>query len=176
MSSHQSTRMMKDEWLTPPELIHKLGLFDLDPCSPIKRPWSTAHHHFTINDDGLSKKWHGRVWMNPPYGPKAGSWLNRLANHGTGTALIFARTETKFFFDHVWQRASALLFIKGRIRFYNVDGSPGRSTGGAPSVLVAYGELDANMLQQSQIQGAYFNKKSGIWMTIANKRCSGMRS
>ena len=28
----------KDEWLTPPEITTALAPFDLDPCSPIKRP------------------------------------------------------------------------------------------------------------------------------------------
>lgn len=43
----------KNEWLTPPELLAKLGDFDLDPCSPINRPWPTAANHYTIEDDGI---------------------------------------------------------------------------------------------------------------------------
>jgi hypothetical protein len=38
LSGHQSARMKNDEWLTPPEIIHALGLFSLDPCAPINRP------------------------------------------------------------------------------------------------------------------------------------------
>ncbi|MFB5758983.1 DNA N-6-adenine-methyltransferase [Paenibacillus medicaginis] len=68
MGGHQSARMMKDEWLTPPEIIKGLGEFDLDPCVPINRPWDTAKNHYTIEDNGLKKKWFGKVWMNPPYG------------------------------------------------------------------------------------------------------------
>ncbi len=71
----------KDEWLTPPEIITSLGSFDLDPCSPIARPWPTAKTHFTIQDDGLSQKWDGRVWMNPPYGENTFVWMRRLADH-----------------------------------------------------------------------------------------------
>lgn len=56
----------KDEWLTPPEIITALGPFDLDPCSPVNRPWATANNHYTILDDGYNKKWFGRVWCNPP--------------------------------------------------------------------------------------------------------------
>ena len=36
----------KNEWLTPPELLAKLGQFDLDPCAPVNRPWPTATHHY----------------------------------------------------------------------------------------------------------------------------------
>ena len=71
MGGHQSAAMMKDEWLTPPEIIDALGgpaSFDLDPCAPVTRPWPTAKEHFTIIDNGLTKPWRGRIWFNPPYG------------------------------------------------------------------------------------------------------------
>ena len=29
----------KNEWLTPPHILRRLGPFDLDPCAPINRPW-----------------------------------------------------------------------------------------------------------------------------------------
>lgn len=51
-----------NEWLTPPWLLDVLGPFDLDPCSPIRRPWPTADMHYTAEDDGLSQPWHGRVF------------------------------------------------------------------------------------------------------------------
>jgi hypothetical protein len=130
----------KDEWLTPPELIKSLGEFDLDPCAPVNRPWPTAQHHYTIEDDGLRQKWFGRVWCNPPYGNNTKSWLRCMCNHNNGIALIFARTETRMFFDYIWNDAAALYFIKGRLKFYNVDGTQGKNTAGAPSVLVAYGK------------------------------------
>ena len=43
----------KNEWLTPPHILRRLGPFDLDPCAPINRPWDTAEHHYTIEDDGI---------------------------------------------------------------------------------------------------------------------------
>lgn len=132
-----------DEWLTPPEIVRALGSFDLDPCSPICRPWDTAANHFNVNDDGLNREWTGRVWMNPPYGTETGKWLAKLAAHGNGIALIFARTETRMFFESIWPVADALCFIKGRIIFRTVDGKPGKHSGGAPSVLVAYGQKNA---------------------------------
>ncbi len=50
IGSHQSAKMKKDEWLTPPSILELLGDFDLDPCAPINRPWSMAKNHFTIKD------------------------------------------------------------------------------------------------------------------------------
>lgn len=86
-----------NEWLTPPEVLSALGEFDLDPCSPVSHPWDTARSHYTVEDDGLSQEWFGRVWLNPPYGQSTGRWLHRLSLHGNGIALIFARTETAMF-------------------------------------------------------------------------------
>lgn len=104
LSSHQSSRMKTDEWLTPPDILARLGMFDLDPCAPVlaRRPWSIAAHHFTVEDDGLSCEWHGRVWMNPPFGREAVKWMRRMKRHGNGIALIPARTETAMFYETVW--------------------------------------------------------------------------
>ena len=153
MGSHQSAAMLKDEWLTPPDIIAKLGDFDLDPCapSPTTRPWATAFTHYS--ESGLDRDWFGRVWCNPPYGRETGQWLGRLADHGSGTALIFARTETAMFFEQVWDKATALLFIRGRLHFHHVDGTRASANAGAPSVLVAYGKTDAGILKRCAIEG-----------------------
>ena len=159
MGGHQSTKMLNDEWLTPPEMIEELGQFDLDPCSPINRPWDTAKKHYTLEDNGLLMPWEGFVWMNPPYGRSAGDWMNRLVMHGEGIALIFARTETDMFFRYVWEQAHSVLFIKGRISFYTVDGEKAPNNGGAPSVLVAYGEEASKRLEHCSIKGKFVNLK-----------------
>jgi len=153
MGGHHSSAMLKDEWLTPPELHSALGEFDLDPCSPVNRPWDTAKNHLTIYDDGLNNPWTGRIWLNPPYGKKTGHWLSKLAEHGNGIALIFARTETEMFVDHVWRKADAILFIHGRLYFHHADGSRAKANAGAPSVLVAYGKNNVEALKSSKIDG-----------------------
>lgn len=153
MGGHQSAAMLKDEWLTPPEIIWALGGFNLDPCAPINRPWPTAVTHHTVLDDGLAREWHGRVWCNPPYGAEAARWLNKLANHGDGIALIFARTETAMFFDHVWERADAILFLRGRLHFHHVNGQRAAANAGAPSCLIAYGRDNVRALRESGLVG-----------------------
>lgn len=144
-----------DEWLTPPAVLAALGPFDLDPCSPATRPWPTAASHFAAADDGLARDWFGRVWLNPPYGPRTGRWLARLAAHGRGTALVFARTETAMFHRHCWERAAAMLFLEGRLHFHLPDGTRAPHNAGGPSVLVAYGVDDADRLRASGLAGAF---------------------
>lgn len=153
MGSHQSAAMLNDEWLTPPDLLAALGPFDLDPCAPVVRPWPMATEHRTRADDGLACDWFGMVWLNPPYGQQAATWLKRLKEHGNGIAMIFARTETAMFFDHVWSDATAILFMQGRVHFHYVDGTRAKANSGAPSVLIAYGAAAAGRLERSQIPG-----------------------
>jgi DNA N-6-adenine-methyltransferase (Dam) len=157
-TSFERSENTKVEWLTPPELVKKLGEFDLDPCSPVNAPFLHAKNNFTMKDDGLVKEWFGRVYCNPPYGKGMELWLEKLQKHGNGIALIYARTETKYFFNNVWDTADAVLFVKGRIRFYHVSGVQG-GTPGAPSVFIAYGKENAKALKLSGIEGRYLDLK-----------------
>lgn len=151
----QTQVMGKDEWLKPPELIKSLGEFDLDPCAPIVRPWPTAKNHYTILDDGLKQEWSGRVWLNPPYGGQVWTWLDKLAVHKNGIALIFARTGTAGFHNTVWSRAHSLLFIEGRIFFYHVTGVRAAHNSGADSVLISYDERNSEVLRNCGIKGKF---------------------
>jgi len=146
------------EWLTPPELVRLLGEFDLDPCTPVNPPFTHAKVNYNINDNGLKKEWFGRVYMNPPYGKGMELWIEKLKIHKNGIALIFARTETKCFFNHIWDDADAVLFVKGRIKFYDIHGLQ-KGTPGAPSIFIAYGKENAMILEESKIEGKFIRLK-----------------
>jgi hypothetical protein len=156
--THEKThRGETDTWLTPLPLIQKLGRFDLDPCGyPGHRTASTL---VCSPDDGLGTAWFNRVWLNPPYGPATGRWLMRLASHaelgGTGIALVFARTDTKWF-QAIADQADAFLFMAGRVRFLRPDGAPA-DCAAAPSVLIAFGRSEARVLKACGIPGVFFN-------------------
>lgn len=142
-------------WLTPPEIVHHLGEFDLDPCAaPAPRPWSTARRHITLPDDGLGVEWHGRVWCNPPFGSHTAAWLARMAEHGDGIALAFARTDTTMFQRYVWPCAHAVLFVAGRPHFHLPTGQRAKGNSGGPICLIAYGVDNARVLSRSGIPGA----------------------
>lgn len=137
-------------WLTPPEIIEALGPFDLDPCAaPLPRPWPTARQHYALPDDGLSRRWFGRVWLNPPFGRYTAVWLKRMAQHGNGTSLVFARTETEMFQRDVWPVAAAVMFLAKRPHFYLPDGTRAKGNSGGPICLVAYTEHDARKFRES---------------------------
>lgn len=116
------------EWPTPKAVFDKLNAefhFDFDPC-----PYGGS-------EDGLStlfKPWRGkRVFCNPPYGPGIGDWLKRAEEAELAVYLIPARTDTKWFHEHVLPKASEIRFVKGRLKF-------GDATNGAPfpSMIVVY--------------------------------------
>jgi phage N-6-adenine-methyltransferase len=157
MGSHQSANMMSDQWFTPRFILDELYSFDLDPCTSENRPWETAKYHYTKADNGLKKKWFGRIWLNPPYSREAIKWLEKMSQHQSGIALIFARTETKWFKKYIWERGHGILFLYGRIYFYRENGKRAEANSGAPSCLVAYSELDANILKNCDIPGIYFD-------------------
>lgn len=153
MKSFNTNTKNNDEWLTPPSIIESLGIFDLDPCSPgERRPWDTAINHIGLPKDGLISEWERRVWLNPPYGKDTFKWLNRLASHNNGIALIFARTETKGFHSEVWEKADAIFFFKGRLKFHKIDGSI-QDTANAPSCLIAYGTNNVTALKHCGLNG-----------------------
>ena len=150
MKKHQNTIGKNDEWITPREIMDALGRFDLDPCAPIKRPWDTATHHYTILDDGLSRPWVGRVWLNPPFNRyERGKWMQRMAEHGNGIMLIPAACETESFQKWVFPSCSGLLMLNHRPHFHFVDGKRARANSGCTICLVAYGKENFRVLKQS---------------------------
>jgi DNA N-6-adenine-methyltransferase Dam len=145
-------------WFTPRELIEVLGPFDLDPCTQSFRPFNTASNHVCEDkgDCGLSAKWDGRVWLNPPYGSKIARWLSKLADHGNGIALVFTRTETAWA-QSLIARADGVNFMAGRISFLRMDGKPS-SNAGTGSMLIAFGAENVQAIKR--IPGVMFDRSN----------------
>lgn len=141
-------------WLTPPHILERLGTFDLDPCAHPRQFYRTAKRMISLPEDGLAAEWKGRVWLNPPYGTgNCKRWLRKMADHGNGTALVPARTEVDaWFWPYIWERATAVLFLRGRLYFRRPDGSEAGNAGHG-SVLAAYGWDDAQILENCSITG-----------------------
>lgn len=139
------------EWYTPPLVFDALGLiFSIDVAAPPwpAAGWVPAMRRYTVEDDGLSQPWGGRVWCNPPYGKATGPWIERLADHGWGIALVFARTDVRWWHKAVKGRAD-VLFIEKRLTFLPGAGQLAPGNSGGPSVLLAYGEDCSQALQRS---------------------------
>ena len=136
-----------DEYLTPPDLVEALGPFDLDPCAATKMPWRTARVMLTVKDDGLATDWsgYGRVFMNPPYS-KVLPWAQKLAAHGSGIALVSAKSMETQWGQLLLSSCHAALWLDERLAFFRSDGK--QTTGKFLSnVLIAMSQADRKMLE-----------------------------
>ena len=111
-----------DECYTPKWIMETIGLqFDLDVASPKGHDtFVPATQRFTIDNDGLSQPWHGRVWMNPPYSaPKL--WVKRFIEHGNGIALL--PLSLSYWSKDIWNAADAITLTERQPKFIRPDGS-----------------------------------------------------
>ena len=149
-----------DEYYTPLEIVRSLGHFDLDPCAA--PGWNTADVCYTKEDNGLSKHWNGRVWLNPPYSqPLLRFFLEEMAKHNNGIVLLFNRCDNLMFHNIIFPKATAMKFLRHRIRFFRPDGTQAGSPS-CGSVLIAFGMENAISLQQCSLEGKF------IWLNRTN--------
>ena len=150
------------EWYTPEWIFTLLDIdFDLDPASPHDfMSQVPAKTKFTVLDDGMSRPWHGRVWLNPPYGKSTPLWVERMVKHGNGIALLFSRTDAKWC-QKAMVAADGILFLSGRIKFIpgrENSHKKGEAGAGAGSVMFAFGDDCAIALQKMKHLGYYIGK------------------
>lgn len=140
-----------DDWGTPWEIVHSLGEFDLDPCASNEN--HKAPDFYTKDEDGLAQPWHGRVWCNPPYSqPALYQFCEKMAEHGNGILLIFARTGNKVWQEIIFPKATAVLFLRKRIQFIDNEGNRGGAAG-CDSALIAFGWENVAALERCGIEG-----------------------
>lgn len=150
----------ESEWPTPPHVVsavvETLGAIDLDPCASAagRVPATTC---YTAEDDGLSRPWIGRVYMNPPYGRVIGDWVQKLTGEFTTgnvtafVALVPARTDTTW-----WQHFAGcyVCLVRGRLTF-------GDAEAGAPFPSAA-----AYMGPDPGAFIAVFSELGPVWKTV----------
>lgn len=132
---HVSQNSGENEWYTPSAYIEAartvMGGIDTDPASCAQANATVkAEKYFDAKADGLSKKWHGRVFMNPPYAQPlianfAKAVAEKFSNKEITEAIVLVNnaTETEWFNEMI-KHASAVCFPNGRIRFVNKEGKP----------------------------------------------------
>jgi phage N-6-adenine-methyltransferase len=138
------------EWYTPQHILDSVlelfGAIDLDPCSNGKGADANvpAKEHYTREDDGLSRAWHGKVYMNPPYGREVAQWVEKVSaeyqagNISEAIVLIAARTDTRWF-NLLVNNGGTWCAVEGRLLF----STPGMKTSNSapfPSAIFYLGD------------------------------------
>jgi hypothetical protein len=154
------TQAKSVEWYTPAWVFEELGVeFDLDPCSPHDMASHVpAQTKYTVFDNGLAQQWHGRVWLNPPYGPDTGIWMRRMIAHGHGLAMVFSRTDAAWF-QEAMRSADATLFLLGRVDFLpGTENQHKKGRAGAGTALFAWGDDCVSALNRLAPRGTLFSR------------------
>ncbi len=110
------------EWYTPKQYIESarkvMGSIDLDPASSKEaQKIVRAAKYYDSKADGLTKKWKGNIWLNPPYNIVR-QFVDKLLDSPFDQAIVLVNnaTETEWF-ARLAERSSAMVFHTGRIRF-----------------------------------------------------------
>lgn len=141
MQVHFSSK--KDDWETPKKFfneLHEKYNFTLDVASNGHN--AKLENYFTKEDDGLKQEWKGRVFCNPPYGREIKYWVKKAYEESKKdyneliVLLIPARTDTTYWHDYIFNKASEIIFLKGRLKF-EINGQP-TNPAPFPSALIIY--------------------------------------
>jgi len=133
-------------WGTPDDFFHDMeislvGKFDIDTCATKE---TTKCEKFFEEDEGLEKSWHGKCFMNPPYGREISKWVEKAHLESRNddcevVGLIPSRTDTKWWHEHV-MKANVIYFVKGRLKFIDHENGKKSNSAPFPSAVVVWWE------------------------------------
>lgn len=133
-------------WFTPDYVLDPVrvdlgGVIGLDPCTTDDNPVG-ARVFFTQADDGLARSWpRTSAFVNPPYGKARESWVDRcikIALSGVPVVLLIpAATDTRIF-QKAASTATAVVFIKGRVKFGVLRPNRRQVAASRPSALIGW--------------------------------------
>jgi len=127
---HLSIIHVMDEYESPWPLFDEIKTNSnvnpqLDVCATKANTKCAAF--FTPQMNGLMQEWAIDFWMNPPYS-EVDKWIKKAYEEHrkwnvTGTALTYAKTDTKWWHEYVIGKGAEVYFLKGRVNFLK-DGVP----------------------------------------------------
>ena len=169
-----------NDWYTPSPIVEAaralMGGIDLDPASCAQaNEIVKAARFFSIEEDGLSQDWRGRVWLNPPYGREAGGssqavWSSKLIESfeagdvSEAVMLVNSATGSRWFkplFEF------AICFVEGRISFDSPVGRKDRPT--HYSALVYFGHNQIGFYKQFRELGQVLISNGDVMRTASSQ-------
>jgi hypothetical protein len=157
----------KQDWQTRLDFYYKLckerGLdyYDVDPATSEKNNLG-CKTFYTIKDDGLTKAWHGNVFINPPFG---WGYYNNKWTYITGlwiesawkkyfessdpirliTMIVPASVSTKVFHKYLWNYEEARAREGVRVNF-----KPGREKFGGSKMVAPFSTMIVDFYQEGK--------------------------
>jgi hypothetical protein len=131
--AHVGHNSGENEWYTPSEYIAQYRAIvltiDVDPASSKEANTVVqAKKFYDAKSDGLTKKWVGSVWMNPPYSSGliekfAAKLLEEIECGNTTSAAVLVNngTETKWA-QSLLGKCNAVCFLLTRVKFWEPGG------------------------------------------------------
>ena len=132
----------KHTWETPQDFFDKVNAiynFTLDACA--ENHTAKSAQYYTKEQDALNQDWRGVVWCNPPYGNEQIKFIQKAISehkkHGSTIVLLIpARPDTKVWQDTIFQNASQVCFVRGRLKFVGA-----KHSAPFPCALVVFGRV-----------------------------------
>lgn len=142
---HPNQTQFTPDYILDPVRIDLGGLIGLDPCTTDDNP-VRADVFYTVDDDGLSLEWgsdlwHPGIYVNPPYSKAREPWVKRCIVAGENgqkvILLIPAATDTRIF-QLAASTSTAVVFIKGRVKFGTLRPNRRQHAASHPSALLGW--------------------------------------
>lgn len=120
----------RPDWNTPREIVDLAteffgGKIACDPCSnPGSIVGARVEYMLERGENGLELPWFNGTYINPPYGRSIGEWTSRAAGSSVDVVgLLPARTDARWWQRDVFGRATAICFVRGRLKFLGAPAS-----------------------------------------------------
>ncbi len=147
---------LKDVWQTPTEILDMIHPINVDPCAGEDTNIG-IDANYDKSDDGLSKKWHGRVFVNPPFSQK-GVWLEKVIKERSNTDCIFVltpdSTDTKsWWHNYIAEEADYVWFSRGRIAYINPETGEKANNPTFGTAISVFGEPEERTVERLASEG-----------------------
>lgn len=157
------------EWWTPKQYIELavkvMGDIDLDPASCRGANKIIGAGRF-FSRNSIKQPWHGRIWLNPPYGKLTKLFINKLiseweiGNVSQAIVLLNVITLDRGWFRPLWQ--FPMCFHYGRVKFTSPDVLSGKirsvSTPPTGSVFIYIGNREQSFAKVFRPVGAMMKR------------------
>lgn len=148
--SHGYALRKNDCLRTPKYITDALGVFDLDPCAGEHTKIAILNLWDGRGENGLTEKWHGFVWCNPPFSQKE-LWAQKMLDHNCGIMVLPERGSAPWF-GPLAQKLGKYFVMGKKINFEG-----GSSSNNLGSILFPFGDLAVLRIEASGLPGHFVN-------------------